>query len=158
MEWQEGDKIEWKAFEYQYKKPNTDFTMGVVIVAIAVATLAILNGNVLLVLISIIGGVVVLSVSRQKPSYCDFCIDDEGIFVKNNFYDIEIVGAYNINVDEEEKRYTLSFETTDIINPVIHIPIRKRDAEKILVYFDAKGKKNNKNLGKSFYNTLADRI
>ena len=155
MEWDKDAVIRWRAYEYPYKKYSSEYRIGAVIIALSIAIISLINDNFLLAIISILGGAIFIIFSRKKPEYCEFCIDNDGIFAKNTLYEIETINGYNIS-SRNNKHTILSIETDNILHSLVHFPIKKRYVELVVSYFNSKNIDRKKDLKQSFYDIFTE--
>lgn len=125
----------WEGHEYSFEEHGPDWYWALGIVALAIALVSILFGNVLLALVIITGaGAVGLQAAKHKRSH-RFSIFDTGIAVDDTFYEYEGMRDFAIlEFIDPSLPPALSIKTNHILAPHLLIPIHEYDPEDVYEY------------------------
>lgn len=74
-------EITWSAPEFEYHHKNAGWYLGVVVIAIAVAALALFQGNFLFAIFTAIAAVLVIKWGAREPRYLDYALTDGALVI-----------------------------------------------------------------------------
>ncbi len=105
--------IHWQTFEYHYEKKSADWYWVFTMIVLTSAAIFSVLGNWLMALIIFIGGACLLFLSRIEPGVVDITVNDDGIYIGENFFPYEMLQGFFIH---PRKRHShLLFKTRDDI-------------------------------------------
>ncbi len=118
--------IKWEAPEYEYipKSPNWFWSVGIIAVAIAVAS--VLLGNALFAILVLLAGFSVILFASRRPRKIWFSLTVQGIQIDNRLFPYENIRSFWIHYDPPHKKM-LSIELKKIFMPGMLIPLSDND-------------------------------
>ncbi len=115
--------IVWEAHEFVFQEKTSDWYWAVGIIAISIAVLAVIYGNTLLALLSLIAGFTLSLFAAKQPHFMRFETNNSGVIIEQTLYPYATLDSFwvenNVHLDLESKLILKSKH----INPLIVIPL-----------------------------------
>ncbi len=121
------EKIEWTALEYIHVKRSPDWYWAVGVIAVAIATGAIIYHDFLFALFIILGGIILITYTVKPPRTIHYELNKDGIKIENYLYPYGNIKGFN--VEEGTTEHKLVFESGRVIMPIIVVPLPEMDGE-----------------------------
>lgn len=122
--------IVWQTHEYIYQEKTTDWYWGTGIIAVSLAILAIFFGNILLALLTLIGGFTLCLFGARRPNHLRFEINHSGLLIERTLYPYATLESFwvedNRHLDMHSK---VIFKSKQMITPLIVLPLDDVDPE-----------------------------
>ena len=123
----------WEAHEYTFQEKSSDWYWAVGIVAISIAVISIIFGNVLLALLILLGSFSLSLFAAKHPVYVRFEINKTGVLIDRTLYPYGTLESFwvedNRHLDLESK---LFLKSQRLAMPIIAVPLEGADPEKLL--------------------------
>ena len=125
---------EGKESEREEKSPDWYWTIGILSVALIIASL--LFGNILLsILIAVATGTIILHALKHPPTH-RFELTREGLFIGNDFHPFERMTSFSVLEDiEGTSPPLLSVKTESVFSPHLVIPLENVDVDGVYAVF-----------------------
>jgi hypothetical protein len=125
----------WEGREYTFEDHGPDWYWALGIIAVTLAVVAILFGNLLLALVILSGASAVALQAAKHRRVHQFGIYDTGIAIDDTFYSYEAMRDFAIlEFIDPELPPALSLKTNHVLSPHLLIPIHDYDPEEVYEY------------------------
>lgn len=114
-------RIEWDAHEYEHKQRSQDWFWAVGIVSIAIATAAVIFGNVIFGLFILTAVFALALFINREPDNVHVIIDERGITKDHIHYPYSTLRSFWIDVEHPHNKILLTSEK--VFMPLIIIPL-----------------------------------
>ena len=112
--------IEWEAYEGLHATRSIDWFWGVGLTGVIIGIIAILLGNILLALLSIIGCATIVLLSLKTPQLRYYALTPRGIIEENKLY---LWAELNVFWIQETDPPTLLVQSTKSFVPMLDLPL-----------------------------------
>lgn len=127
------EKIEWQAPEYEFQKKNPEWfwALGIITLALFLATL--LLHNFLLGLLVILAGFSLALYAGRRPNIVSFKIDVQGIHINDKMYPYENLKSFWLDYQPPYKK-ELIVESKKTFMPHLNMMLEETDPVKVRSY------------------------
>jgi hypothetical protein len=127
---QERIILQWSAYEHEHIERKEEWYWGMAIVAVSLAIVSVIFGNILFGFVIIMAAVSLALVSRHPPELTHFEISDRGVRVGRQLHRYDEIIAFWVE-DEHGDIPLLLVDTIKPLTPNIIIPIVDVDSHQI---------------------------
>ncbi len=123
-------KIEWDAYEYEHKERSSDWFWAVGILATAIAVTAVIFGNIIFAILTLVGAFALSLFANREPDMIHVIVDELGIARGKIYYPYSTLISFWIDVTHPHKKIILRSEK--MFMPLIIVPINDEvDADEL---------------------------
>jgi len=126
-------KLEWDAHEYEHKERSGDWFWAVGIIAVALALVSIIFGNIILAILILIGTFTLTLFAKRSPDNLHVVVDEKGVTRNRVHYPYSTLHSFSIDTDHPHKKIIL--RSKKLLMPLITVPLSDEvDAEELHDY------------------------
>ena len=114
-------RMEWDAHEYEHKERNSDWFWAVGILATAIAVTAVIFGNIIFAILTLVGAFALSLFANREPDIIRVVVDESGISRGKVRYYYSTLTSFWIDTDHPHKKIILRSEK--LFMPLIIVPI-----------------------------------
>src|SRR3989338_1749878 len=129
----ESLKLRWSAYEHEHVERERDWFWALGIIAVCIALISFLFGDVLFSVLIIVAGLTLGIVAKTPPPLVEFELSDRGIKVGDTMHRYEEIISFWVE-DHDVDPPLLLVDTTKWMSPNIVIPIRNIDPARVRTY------------------------
>ncbi len=125
------ERISWQAYEHDFRQKERDWFLIVGILAVALAIVGIIIGNILFSVVIVIAATALILHAKKEPRMSRFELNDRGIIVDNRLYPYKTLETFGI---DEEPRPKLIIKSHKALVPLIVISLTSEQKESVRQY------------------------
>lgn len=114
-------RIEWEAHEYEHKDRSPDWFWAVGIVAVAIAVASTIFGNIIFGLLVLVSAFTLSLYAKKHPETLRITVDEKGVTKNKIHYPFSTLRSFWI--DTEHSHPKIIFRSEKLFMPLIIIPI-----------------------------------
>ncbi len=114
-------RIEWTAHGYEYKERGSDWFWTVGIVAVSLAIVSIIFGNIILAVLILVSAFSLALFINREPEEIEVVIDEKGVTKDRMHYPYETLRSFHIDIEHSHAKIMIS--SHKFFLPLIIIPL-----------------------------------
>ena len=127
-----GEKIQWKAYEYNHREKSSDWFWALGIIAFSAAAAAVIFSNVIFAIFIILSAFTLSMYAARKPSLVNIELNDKGIIVDKYLYPYQNIEKFW--VDERPSGNVIIIKSLKKALPYTTVSAGQIDTEEIRGY------------------------
>lgn len=121
--------LQWQTPEFKYVHKSPDWFWAIGVVALAIAIASVIYGNILFAIVIIIGSAALMLQGVRKPDIITVTLTKRGIIVEDEMYPYATLESFWIVFNEYEQRLLVKSDRTFM--PLLVLPIRDIDPDQL---------------------------
>ena len=113
--------MEWDAHEYEHKERSSDWFWAVGIIAVAIAVISVIFGNIIFAILILIGAFALSLFANREPETVHVIVDEFGIARGKIRYSYSTLTSFWIDINHPHKKIILRSEK--MFMPLIIVPL-----------------------------------
>lgn len=122
-------RIEWVAHSYEHKERSQDWIWAVSIVAIALAVVSAIFGNMILGLLIVVATFTLMLFINREPEEAEIIIDERGVTKDHLHYPYETLHSFHIDIEHSHPKVLIRSQKA--LLPLIVVPLGDADPEEV---------------------------